>query len=414
MHMPKSAATSILNNELSQEAIELWNRLNPQRWPFQTEELPAGTVLVGGAVRDALLNRVSPPLDIDLIVPCNALKVSEDLAKKLGGKVVVLDKKREIARLVINKWTIDIANQEGNHLEDDLFRRDFRINSIALSFERVPRIIDPTGGLKDIKTKTLVAVKEQNLRSDPLRLIRAFRLMAEMLLTLEPQTKKWINTHKKLLSTVAPERIQSEILKIIFAPWAEEAIKKLKKTELLAKWQNPAAAFRTSPSFTSNAELFNDSEKSIAVPLARLTDLLSDKGLSELRFSKKYQQRCHALRYWQRKSADIGFENLDEANRLKLHKDLEDDLPALILQLKSSEQAIWLDNWRDPNHPLFHPASPLDGHTLQQCLNLSSSKELGQLIHHLCHERAFGRVTSKEDALFTARSWWKQNSPNCD
>ena len=90
--------------------------------------------------------------------------------------------------MVIKGWTIDIAAQEGSNLDEDLWRRDFRLNAIALTLEATPQLVDPTGGLSDLEQKKLVAVREQNLLDDPLRLLRGLRLMAELQLSLEKQT----------------------------------------------------------------------------------------------------------------------------------------------------------------------------------------------------------------------------------
>ena len=94
-------------------------------------------------------------------------------------------KKRDIARLVINGWTLDFARQVGENLKDDLLRRDFRINAIALRLEEKPEIFDPTGGMDDLKSKKIVAISEKNLIDDPLRILRGFRLMCELNFELE-------------------------------------------------------------------------------------------------------------------------------------------------------------------------------------------------------------------------------------
>jgi len=408
MHMSSTFSNQpILKGDRSVLAKWLWQRLKPDRWPLRMIELPPGSALVGGVVRDGLLNKFEVRSDLDFLVPSNAVEVARRLAEKLDGRFVLLDSERDMARLILNGWTIDFATQVGESLEEDLWRRDFRINAIALTLEKVPQIIDPTGGLKDLFQKCLVAVSEQNLLDDPLRLLRALRLMAELKLSLDAQTRSWIKAHSNLLAKAAPERIQSELLRLAKAPWADGVIPFLKDSYLLGPWENKdELGNREVPSLNASHSL-TPIELSIALPLSRLTHLLSDDGLDQLRFSRRQRQSCQLLRQWQKRNDGLAFESLSEVDRLQLHKDLEANLPALILELPLTQQSIWLQRWRDSNDPLFHPSSPLDGYTLQEILGVSKSPELGQLMSHLCQERAFGRVHNREEAQYAAHYWWE-------
>ena len=98
-----------------------------------------------------------------------------------------------MARLVLGEWTIDFARQEGATLTEDLQRRDYRINAMALPLNPPGELLDPTGGCRDLEAGLLTAVQEQNLIEDPLRLLRGLRLMAEIPLTLEDCTATWIH-----------------------------------------------------------------------------------------------------------------------------------------------------------------------------------------------------------------------------
>ena len=117
-------------NDATQQ--ELWQRLAAPSWPLPLELLPPGTALVGGAVRDGLLDRLGERPDLDLVVPGDGLALTRRLAKRLGGTAVELDQERSIGRLVLRGWTIDLARQEGTSLMEDLARRDYTVNAIAL------------------------------------------------------------------------------------------------------------------------------------------------------------------------------------------------------------------------------------------------------------------------------------------
>ena len=129
--MSSSAASDDILKRRSQSE-QVWQRLAVEQWPVPLNLLPAETALVGGAVRDALLNRLPAQQDLDLVVKSDAVGLTQRLNRELGGSLVVLDETRDIARLVLRGWTIDIARQEGHNLEDDLWRRDYRLNAIAL------------------------------------------------------------------------------------------------------------------------------------------------------------------------------------------------------------------------------------------------------------------------------------------
>ena len=146
----------------------------------------------------------------------------------------------------------------------------------------------------------------------------------------------------------------------------------------------------------------------------RLTNLLSAKGLSDLGFSRKTIRDCNLLRFWQKKNDGFAFRGLNELDRLKLHIDMENHLPAVILMLSQEDQKTWLKRWRDLNDPLFHPYSLLDGNSLKTFLKASEGPWIGELIHYLCKERAFGRLHNSKEAYKLARYWWEHNQPFCD
>ena len=385
----------------------LWRRLEPDRWPLKPAQLPDGAVLVGGAVRDGLLNRLPPCPDLDLVIPGAVLSTVQRLAKDHGGVCVVLDEQRDMARLVLKGWTIDFARFEGDDLIEDLFRRDFKLNAIALSLSDPQQLIDPTGGIQDLQNGLICAIRESNLRDDPLRLLRALRLMAELEMRIDSDTLAMVQANSPLLTHSAPERIQAELLRLVAAPAADEAIALLQALALLNPWR--PRDLEHSHSTLGRPLIANSSmtleEQTQALPLARLTGLLSDPGLKSLRFSRRQIQRCSRLRYWQERIGAGDSVTLDETERLRLHQDLEADLPALVLCWPKQRRDEWMQRWRDPKDPLFHPCSPLDGDTLQKALSLQPGPKLGALIQHLTTAHAYGRVSTREQVLDEARRW---------
>ena len=392
----------------NERAELLLNQLKPDTWPIAIDALPQGTALVGGAVRDALIGRRKERPDLDFVVQTDALKHTARLAQTFGGTCVVLDDKRDMARLVLKGWTIDLARQDGSCLEEDLWRRDYRLNAIALPLKPIGPLCDPTGGLEDLKQGRLCAVCEQNLIEDPLRLLRGLRLLAEIPLVLDAETETWIKWHRQALVKSAPERILAELQRLVRGPYAVRALQHLEQLALIEPWGS------TSPMPSEHdPTLLDAAEEAVALPLARLTSLISDVGLKRLRASKMLQQRCAQLRHWSLQAKQQP-EALPEQERLQLHLELEADLAALILGLPKPLQRQWLKRWRDPSDPLFHPSMPLDGTTLQKELGLAAGPKMGRVLAQLRLEQAFGRIHNRDEALQTAHRLCAEIEAVCD
>jgi tRNA nucleotidyltransferase (CCA-adding enzyme) len=242
MHMrPQPCQEPIVPAEPS-AATQLWQRLNAPAWPLPLSALPAGSALVGGAVRDALLGRLAPQPDIDVVVPGGAIPLCRSLARRLGGSAVVLDQERDIARLVLQGWCFDLAAREGDCLSVDLQRRDYSINAIALPLAPGTPLLDPTGGLASLQRRELVAISEANLLSDPLRLLRGLRLASELGFSIAAETWGWIAQHRATLQAVAGERVLAELQKLACAPDGAHGLGQVLQSGLLDPWLGPGIA----------------------------------------------------------------------------------------------------------------------------------------------------------------------------
>lgn len=400
---------------LADLGARLRQRLAPGQWPLPLEALPDGTALVGGAVRDALLGRLQPRPDLDLVVPQAAIDLCRQLEARLGGSCVVLDPERDIARLVLRGWTIDLARCDGHDISQDLRRRDYTANAIALPLAAGAVPIDPTGGLADLARGRLVAVSQANLLADPLRLLRGLRLSCELDLPLDAASRGWIHGHAARLAEVAGERVLAEVEKLAGLPRGERGLQAVIDARLLEPWgaatQSGLPLEGLSLQAAAQRQLTR-AETAAALPLARLAALLDGPALAALHASRRLQQGCQRLRHWcgllHGNGGDL--DRLEEGVRLLLQRELEQDLPALLLTLPVSGAASALRRWRDPADPLFHPHPPLNGHQLQQALPLAPGRELGALLKHLTLERAFGRLPPGGEeaaaaALTAARHW---------
>ena len=82
----------------------------------------------------------------------------------------------------------------------------------------------------------------------------------------------------------------------------------------------------------------------------------------------------------------------------------------MILELTPTVQTSWLQRWRNPDDPLFHPRFPLDGGTVMDVLSAQPGPRIGTLLAHLRREAAFGRLQTRNQALQEAQRWWNHTS----
>ena len=182
------------------------------------EALPGQEIyLVGGAVRDLLLNRHSP--DFDFAVPSNGISLGRRVAKTLDADFMVLDSERDTARVIVTaddgKHTfLDFAGYRGDSLEADLRARDFTVNAIAFDLHG-QTLIDPLNGASDVRAKLLRACSSTSLKDDPVRLLRAVRQAAALGFKIQPETRKAMKESASLLPRVSAERQRDELFKIL-------------------------------------------------------------------------------------------------------------------------------------------------------------------------------------------------------
>lgn len=199
--------------------------------------------LVGGAIRDAALGR--PVADLDLAA-AGARSLAASVAREFKGTLVTLDPENSVYRLVLPPARgralkqIDVAEIIGRDITEDLKRRDFTVNAAAL--ELTPGLkaalpetafLDPRGGLADLARGVLRVEDDGPFKDDPLRLLRAFRIAAQVGLEIEPATKALIRKHRRLVREPAGERVQTELLALLAVPGASARLAEMDEVGLL-------------------------------------------------------------------------------------------------------------------------------------------------------------------------------------
>jgi tRNA nucleotidyltransferase (CCA-adding enzyme) len=221
-------------------------QVDPERLPETLNTIPGLEVLgeaaagfpvylVGGVVRDLLLGQ--PRTDIDVAVEADV----RPIADALGGEVVEHER-FATASVSVDGLHVDLARARAETYErpgalptvtpatiaEDLARRDFTINAMAVPLTAVPTLIDPHGGVDDLRAGLLRVLHERSFLDDPTRALRAARYAARFDLKLEPATAELLSSAD--LGTVSSDRVEAELRLIAAEDTAPRAL------ELIAEW----------------------------------------------------------------------------------------------------------------------------------------------------------------------------------
>jgi len=173
--------------------------------------------IAGGAVRDAILDR--DVTDLDLAVGGDPERVAKAVADAGDGYAFELSSEFATWRAVARDrgWQLDATALRGESIEADLAARDFTLGAIAVPLGG-GATIDPTGGIEDLAARRLRVVSSQSFREDPLRLLRAARIAAELGLRVDPETTTLARSQAGLACEPAGERRLAELRRLIGGP----------------------------------------------------------------------------------------------------------------------------------------------------------------------------------------------------
>ncbi|WP_013322384.1 CCA tRNA nucleotidyltransferase [Gloeothece verrucosa] len=383
--------------------------------PFNLDLLPPHACLVGGAVRDALLNRQRDYLDLDFVVPQLAVETAREIAKTCHAGFVILDQQRQIARIVFTDATVDFALQEGETVESDLHRRDFTINAIAYN-PHTSELIDPLNGLKDLEQGILRMVSQSNLEDDPLRLLRAYRQAAQLHLTIEPTTRSTIALLAPLLSQVAAERVQTELGYLLSHPQGTYWLIEAWKDGILQPWLKNITSEKVQlltqiePSAQALQKHFNRQfDRNQDLILAKLTCLVSgDSQVAELELMDLKYSRAEirtvttALKYLPELQQTPHLMSLREQYFFFLHCGKVFPIIAILAMAHGVEQKSLfpiIKRYLDPSDPVAHPQCLVTGNDLMRDLNLNPSPLIGQLLTEIQIAQIEQKIGTVDEAL---------------
>ena len=407
--------------------------LSPETWPFSLELLATPAYMVGGAVRDALLERRREYLDLDFVLLTDAVKTARKIASRYKAGFVLLDASRQIARVVFDQATADFAQAEGANLDTDLRRRDYTMNAIAYN-PHTSELIDPLNGYADLQQGIIRMVSPKNLQDDPLRLLRAYRQAAQMGFIIEPETLTVIRQLAPLLGQVSAERVQAELAYLLNTPdgtpWMIAAI----EDGLLQTWFKSAF----SPPFEGElggsagckkltaiepsavvlaktwAELGNllskpvgDTLKTSWLGIAKLATLLSpipEQAEAELLNLKYSRAEIRALTTAIKYLPQLQSSQMSLPEQYFFFRGVGQVFPALAVLAVASgtpvaELAPLINLYLTPDNQVAHPTPLVTGTQLMQTFNLKAGPQVGKVLTALGLARAEGKISTPAEAI---------------
>lgn len=409
--------------------------------------------LVGGYLRNYFLNNEISS-DRDLVILGDSKALAKEIAQKLNGTFIELDNENEIYRVVLKDKInyFDISKALNDDINQDIKRRDFTINSIFYDLNK-KEIIDPLNGIEDIKNKILKTADFNNFIDDPLRFLRLYRFMSLTGFNVQKELDDFIKENFHLISNVAKERINYEIIKIFEGEFVVETllkmfeygvleqvfpfvkeIKRIPKNshhhlDLIHHSIETVKQIKTNNPILKIAAFYHDIGKPktwTIEPVGRHRfighDLvgaqIAKKELEELKFSnKQINYICKMIKYHIYPASLINSSDNKKAFARFVRKLGEDTLDVLALsradRLSAQGEALSKEMIEKALNHLMElqkyyesvkdmansPKSLLDGREIMEILNLKPSKKIGEIIEELVEAQIMGEIKTKEEAI---------------
>ena len=374
--------------------------------------------LVGGAVRDLLLGR--PNLDFDLVVEGDAPRLARQLARASGEKVVT-HPRFGTAKFSRSDLSIDLVTArsesyprpgalpevEPGTIQDDLARRDFSINAMAIHL--VPassgQLFDPQGGRTDLEQRLIRILHPKSFIDDATRILRALRYEQRLGFQLEENTEKLLRQHKSMLDTISGDRIRHEVELILKEEQPERILHRAEELGVLQELH---------PSLRGNgwlAHKFHQVRQLAPLPspslyLSLLLYRLAEEGLdsftARLNIAGEMARNLHQM---VRLKTELPALSAPDLSRSGIYRRLKQYSPQAITACalacdspaSRSRLELYLDDLR-------YVKLSLDGEDLKQ-MGVAPGPRLGKMLKALLEAKLDNKVSTREEEEALVRQW---------
>lgn len=377
--------------------------------------------LVGGVVRDLLLGRGN--LDLDLVVEGDAADFARQLASSTGGKLTS-HPQFGTAKLSWKKWSVDFATARSETyaspgalptvaagtLTDDLARRDFTINAMAIRLNRgaFGDLVDEHGGRRDLERGLIRVLHKRSFIDDATRIWRGLRYEQRLGFRLERTTEKLVLRDIPMLSTVSGDRIRHELELALAEPEPEKILVRADQLKVL-----PALhpALRADAWLVARFEEARAAGHGVPPPglyLALMTyPLTSDEVenvIARLHLPgpmTRTLRDSHRLKTKLRKLGTTSLMPSDVYEILNGYSPVVITAAHLVASLPMAQR--WLRVYQDE---LRHVRAELAGDDLMK-MGVPAGKPVGEVLGQLLHARLDGEVSTRKDEEAMVRRWLK-------
>jgi len=381
--------------------------------------------LVGGVVRDILLGQGN--LDLDLVVEGDAISLAQQLASITQGKITT-HPRFNTAKVKWKRWSFDVATARSEtydrpgalprvkpgSLTDDLFRRDFTINAMAVQLNPggYGQLIDRFGGLDDLKQKLIRVLHEKSFTDDATRIWRGLRYEQRLDFQLEPGTLKLVQRDIYRLDNISGDRIRHELELVLKEKYPEKVLRRADELKVLAKIH---------PALKGNgwlAKKFGQARQSTAsgIPpvglyLALLTYRMSseetEKLISCLRLPKLLGQTLLDTSNIKGKSRSLESPALSPSSLYSMLHGYS--LTALTANALASDSPVVRDNIHLFLSKLRYIKPVLTGDDLIR-MGITAGPQIKEVLTRLHEARLNGRVSNRRGEVELVEGWLRQHT----
>ena len=411
--------------------------------------------LVGGSVRDLLLER--PTADVDFALASDAIAFAKAFAASIGATCIVLEENPATARVVVKRsgvsgtsWlSMDFVQFRAASLLEDLRLRDLTINAMAIAFENAEtfakqacekddfHVIDPCNGMNDLEAGLLRFPSEKVVQADPLRLLRIYRFAAQLNFEIAESASALVVKHRASLSNVATERCRDELVKIFKVKKAYPHLRQLERVGLLEQvipsirgadsaWRSlkdfekspmPTAldAYRNGINDYLREEVGVEADRRVFIKLAFLCGDNPKSVGQHLRLSRKTVQFMASLISGSTELKRI-IPDLTHKQIVDFLREYVSDWCGVLLYaaaLYTIDSAILkrvADIYYEHILPILNQGKLITGKDLIQTFGLKEGKQIGALLEEIEDRQFAGEIRTREEAFAAVAVLIRQQS----
>lgn len=370
--------------------------------------------LVGGVVRDLLLGR--PNFDLDLVVEGDAPTLARQLA---SPEQVVVHPRFGTAKLCLGNLSLDLVTARAEtyphpgalpivkpgSIQDDLFRRDFSINAMAirLSPSGFGELVDPYGGKQDLERGLLRVLHENSFIDDATRILRGLRYEQRLGFHLEPVTKRLLHRDLAMLKTISGDRIRHE-LELILKEDCPEKI--LRRAEELGVLKEIHLCLRGNHWLEEKFQQARLHGASLALYFSLLAYNFTEQDSQEfLQRLKMPGAVARAIRDTLHLKEEVKALATPELQPSAIYRLLEGYSPQAILALAlASDSPLVAERLHLYLNKLRYVKISLDGEALKR-MGIPPGPQLGEIIRALKDARLDGKVKTRKEEEELVRKW---------